>query len=149
MAINNTILVGRLTRDPALTYTPSGLAVLKFSIAQSYKKKDPDGQYANEPQFFDITMLGKYAETMKPYLTKGKQVGVSGKLRQQRWTDKDTGKGRSKIEVLCQDLELMGSKRDGEKNSQYEGEYVKNDPAGSTDSVHNAINDEYEDDIPF
>lgn len=142
MSINTVTLIGRLTRDPELTYTPSGCEVLKFSIAQNYKKNKSDGSKEDVAQFFDIVILGKYAETMSQYLIKGKQVGVTGKLRQQRWKDKDTGKGRSKIEILCNDLEMVGSKNEGSGNynSQYEGE------AGTKTAKTENIED---DDIPF
>jgi single-strand DNA-binding protein len=105
--INKVFVIGRLVRDAELKYTAAGQAVSKFSLAINEKKKNGD-DWVNEASFFDITLWGKQAESLNQYLTKGKQIAVDGKLKQERWTDRDSGQGRSKISVIAQNIQLLG-----------------------------------------
>ena len=84
--INHVILVGRLTRDPELTYTPSGTAVCRFSIAVN-RSSGPSSENSgdNSTSYFNIVTWNKTAEICKEYLSKGKQVGIDGRLQQRRW----------------------------------------------------------------
>ena len=82
--INHVILVGRLTRDAELKYTNTGLPLSKFSIAINRRKKVEE-QWQEEAHFFDIVVWGKIAEALHPFLKKGKQIGIDGELRQNRW----------------------------------------------------------------
>jgi len=109
--INNVIIIGRLTRDAELSYTKSGTAISKFSIAYSRKYKS-DGQQKEETSFFDCIMWGKMAESLNQYLKKGDKIGVGGELKQDRW-EKD-GKTHSKISINVSNIELLG----GNKQSQ-------------------------------
>ncbi|MCF0223006.1 MAG: single-stranded DNA-binding protein, partial [Fibrobacter sp.] len=84
--INTVTIIGRLVRDEELSYTAGGMAVGKISLAINRSVKR-DGEWQNEPNFFDVTIFGKQAEGLKQYLTKGKQIGVTGFLKQDRWTD--------------------------------------------------------------
>ena len=106
--INTVTLIGRLTRPGELKYTNSGMGVSKFSIAVNRRKKSGD-QWEDEVSFFDCTMFGKRAESLNQYLTKGKQVAVNGELRQNRW-EKD-GQTRSKVEIIVNDLQLLGGEK--------------------------------------
>jgi len=92
--LNRVTLIGRLTRDAALKFTNSGLAILEFSIAvdRSVKRND---KWEKEAHFFDITLFGKLGEAIAQYMTKGQQVAVDAHLQQDRWGDKETGKKRS------------------------------------------------------
>src|SRR5574343_516620 len=92
------VMVGNLTRDAQLKYTPSGFPICTFGIAINTRKKQGD-QYVDEASFFDVEMLGKTAESLNQYLTKGKMVGVEGELRQDRW--EQDGQARSKGKVLA------------------------------------------------
>jgi single-strand DNA-binding protein len=103
--INHVVLVGRLTRDAELKYTANGQAVCKFSIAVNRNRKSGD-QWVEEASFFDITLWGRSGESLNQYLVKGKQVGVSGELRQDRW-EKD-GQNHSKVEIVAINLQLLG-----------------------------------------
>lgn len=109
--INNVILVGRLTRDAELSYLPSGTAALAFSIAVNRSKKEGD-QWVEEANFFDISYISKSAENFKQYLTKGKQVGIQGSLKQDRWQDKESGQNRSKIKIMASSVQLLGGRSD-------------------------------------
>lgn len=100
---NKTWQVGRLTRDAELK-TAGNTSVCKFGIAVNEKYKETE--YVN---FFDVEMWGKFAEALSSYLKKGKQVAICGKLKQDRW-EKD-GTKRSRVKIVCQELQLLGSKQ--------------------------------------
>ena len=103
--INQVVLVGRLTRDAELKYTSGGMPVCAFSIAVNYKKKSGD-QWTEEVSFFDIVLFGRQGEAIHQYLGKGKQVAVSGELRQDRW--EQDGQSRSKVKIIAANLQLLG-----------------------------------------
>ena len=107
--LNVVILLGRLTRDAEVQYTSTGMAIAKFAVAVNRSVKDGD-TWKDEASFFDCTMFGKRAEVVAQYLTKGKQIGVSGSLKQDRW-EKD-GQNRSKVVVIVDDVQLLGGKRE-------------------------------------
>lgn len=104
--INHVVLVGRLTRNAELKYTNSGGAVSKFSIAINQRRKK-DEQWVDEAHFFDIVLWGRTAESLNQYLVKGKQVGIEGQLRQNRW--EQDGQARSKVEIFATNVMLLGS----------------------------------------
>lgn len=108
------VMVGNLTRDAQLKYTPSGFPICTFGIAINTRKKQGD-QYVDEASFFDVEMLGKTAESLNQYLTKGKMVGVEGELRQDRW--EQDGQARSKVKVLANKVQFLG----GGHNDKPEG----------------------------
>lgn len=108
--INVVSLVGRVTRDAELRYTPAGMALCNFSIAVNRSVKKGD-QWTEEASFFDLTLWAKQAEGLNKYLTKGQQVGVSGSLEQQRW-EKD-GQKHSKVAILVDKIQLLGGQRQG------------------------------------
>jgi single-strand DNA-binding protein len=122
MDMNKVFIIGRLVRDAELKYTANGQPVSKFSLAINEKKKEGDN-WVDDVSYVDITFWGKQAESLDQYLTKGKQIAVDGKLKQERWTDRDTGNNRSKIGIVAFNIQLLGSGKDsGESNSGYSGE---------------------------
>ena len=112
--INTATLIGRLTRDEELKYTPSGAAVGNISIAINRKVKKGQ-EWVDEANYFDVVFFGKQAEGLKQFLTKGKQVGVTGFLKQERWTDQN-GQNRSAVKIYANDIQLLGGK-DGNGNN--------------------------------
>ncbi len=104
--INHVVLVGRLTRNAELKYTNNGSAVSKFGLAINQRRKKDD-QWVDEAHFFDIVLWGKTAESLNQYLVKGKQVGIEGQLRQNRW--EQDGQARSKVEIFATNVMLLGS----------------------------------------
>ncbi|MBT3271531.1 MAG: single-stranded DNA-binding protein, partial [Spirochaetales bacterium] len=112
--INKVVLIGRLTRDAELRYSSGGMAVCAFSIAVNYSKKTGD-TWGEEVNFFDIVLFGKRGEAINQYLVKGKQVGIEGELRQDRW-EKD-GQKRSRVQVVASELQLLGGNRGGQSDS--------------------------------
>jgi len=112
--LNHVDLIGRLTRDAELASIPNGTAVCKFSIAVNRSKKDGDS-WVDEPSFFNIILWGRQGEALHQYLIKGKQVGISGELRQERW--QQDGQNRSKIEVVANSVQLLGGGNSENRNS--------------------------------
>ena len=142
--INHVVVVGRLTRDAELKYTNSGYAVSKVSIAVNQRRKVND-QWTDEVSFFDVVIWGKTAESLKDYLLKGKQIGVEGRLRQNRWEQE--GKQRSRVEIVSSNIQLLGGNR---TNTAQVPETSSNGgfpEAGSTPNKE--FPDNFDDDIPF
>lgn len=100
-SINQVILMGRLTRDPETRTTPSGKTVTSFSLAV-----DRGGQ-EDAADFFDITAWEKLGDLVAQYLSKGRRCLVQGRLQQSSWDDKETGKKRSKVEVVATDVTFL------------------------------------------
>ena len=94
-SINQVILLGRLTRDPEQRTTASGKNVVSFSIAVDRQSQD------DQADFFNITAWDKLGDLVMQYLSKGRRVLIQGRLRQDSWEDKDTGKRQSRIEVTA------------------------------------------------
>lgn len=109
--LNNVFLIGRLTRDMEIRYSNGGMAIGRFSLAVNRSKKTGD-KWEDEANFFDCSLFGKTAETMSQYLAKGKQVAVSGELRQSRW--EQDGQNRSRVEIAVNNIQLLGGKSEGQ-----------------------------------
>lgn len=105
-SINQVILMGRLTRDPEQRTTTSGRTVVSFSIAVDRQTQD------DQTDFFDITAWEKLGELVMQYLSKGRRVLVQGRLRQDSWDDKETGKKRSRVEVTATDVTFLDGPSD-------------------------------------
>lgn len=103
--LNHVTLIGRLTRDAELKYTSAGFAISTFSIAVNRRRKNGE-QWIEEASFFEVNLYGKSAESLKPYLVKGKQVAVDGELRQDRW--EQDGQPRSKVVIAANNVQLLG-----------------------------------------
>jgi len=100
-SINQVILLGRLTRDPEQRTTASGKNVVSFSIAVDRQSQD------DQADFFNITAWDKLGDLVMQYLSKGRRVLIQGRLRQDSWEDKDTGKRQSRIEVTASDVTFL------------------------------------------
>lgn len=138
--INHVTIVGRLTRDAEISYLPSGAAVAKISIAVNRSRKNGD-QWVDEVSYFDSAIFGKTAENLKPYLSKGKQIGLEGHLKQDRW-EKD-GQKFSKISIIADNVQLLGGKSDGGGSGYNES------PSATTGQQSSQSGDGDPDDIPF
>ncbi|MFA5514458.1 MAG: single-stranded DNA-binding protein [Sphaerochaetaceae bacterium] len=140
---NIVVLIGRLTRECELRYTNSGTAVGRFSIAVNRMKRSGD-QWEEEVSFFDITVWGKQAESLNPYLTKGRQVGIQGELRQNRW--EQDGQSRSRIEVVANNVQLLGG---GATSSTTPREEISKPPQSFSNNSPFPGPEQFDDDIPF
>ena len=85
MSFNKIVVVGNLGRDPELRFTPQGTAVCSFTVATNERRKDKAGEQQDVTTWFRVTVWGKQAETLQPYLTKGKQIFVEGRLQTRQW----------------------------------------------------------------
>ena len=115
--LNKIILIGRLTKDPELRYTPNGTAVCNFTLAVERNFKNQDGE--RDVDFVGIVAWRKQAENCANYLSKGRLVAVEGSLRQNRWEDED-GNNRSKLEVNANEVQFLdwGNDKDKKQNNQ-------------------------------
>lgn len=105
-SINQVILMGRLTRNPEQRTTPSGKTVVNFALAVDRVGQD------DQADFFEITAWEKLGELVVQYLSKGRRVLVQGRLRQDSWDDKETGKKRSRVEVTATDVTFLDGPSD-------------------------------------
>jgi single-strand DNA-binding protein len=121
---NRIVLVGNLTRDPQLSYTPQNTAVCKFGIATSRSWKDREGNTREETCFVDCTAFGKAGEVFNQYMAKGRQVLVEGRLSLNQWTTPE-GDKRSKHEIIVENFTFLGARggdggaapRDGQRSA--------------------------------
>ena len=127
--INNVIIIGRQTRDIGeqdFGYTNAGTARLNLSLAVNNTRKEGD-QYVDDPSFINVTVWGKTAENIRGFVCKGKQIAVKGHLQQQRWETQD-GQKRSALAVIADDVQLLGSKNDGQSggyNQQMQQQFAQ------------------------
>ena len=106
---NKVILLGNITRDPALSYLPSHTAVIEFGMAMNRTYKKQDGSQGEEVAFVDCQMFGKRAEVINKYVHKGDQLFVEGRLKLDQW-EKD-GQKRSKLRVMVENFEFIGGQK--------------------------------------
>jgi len=154
--LNKVMLIGNLTRDPELKYTPGNQAVCEVGLAVNRKYRTKDGEDREETTFVDCEAWGKQAEVIKQYMTKGKPLFIEGRLKLDTWEDKDGGK-RSKMRVVIENFQFLGSAGGGggERVVSDEGGYApprggrgnaKASTGGRGGAGHAEVADE---DIPF
>ncbi|MBK1882497.1 single-stranded DNA-binding protein [Luteolibacter pohnpeiensis] len=105
--LNKVMLIGNLTRDPELRYTPKGTAVADIALAINRVWNNEQNQRQEETTFVDITLWGRQAELAQQYLTKGRGAYVEGRLQMDTWDDKQTGQKRSKLKVVAESLQFL------------------------------------------
>jgi single-strand DNA-binding protein len=108
--MNRVIITGNLTRDIELRYTSSGLVVTEFGFAVNDKVKKGN-DWVQETSFFDVVAFGSTAEVLNKYTEKGSPLLIEGRLKQESWTTQD-GQKRSKVKVIADRMEFIGSKRE-------------------------------------
>ena len=112
-SFNRVILLGNVTRDPELRYIASGTAVTDLGLAVNEKWKNANGEWVDEVTFVDVTLWARNAEVASEYLSKGSPVLIEGRLRMDSWEDKQTGQKRSKLKVVGDRIQLLGTKGQG------------------------------------
>jgi single-strand DNA-binding protein len=149
-SFNRVILLGNLTRDPELRYTPTGLAVTDIGLAVNDRRKGQNGEWLDEVTFVDITLWGRTAEVVSEYCSKGKPLLVEGRLKLDSWETE--GQKKSKLKVIGEKVQLLGSKESsgGDGGSAYRQPVA---PQRSQQPVSSGY-DSYdqtppEDDVPF
>lgn len=147
---NRVILMGNLTRDVELRYTPAGTPVTEVGLAVNDRRKNQNGEWVDETTFVDITFWGRTAEVASEYLSKGSPVFVEGRLKLDTW-EKD-GQKNYKLRVVCDRMQLLGSRGDGPPRSHApRGDYGE---GNRDESEHTAAGSDMGgsvggDDIPF
>ena len=155
---NKVILVGNLTRDPQVRYTPGGTAVTDIGLAVNDRYKDKQsGQWVERPTFVDITLWGRTAEVAGEYLSKGRSVLIEGRLQLDQWDDKQTGQKRSKLKVVGDNMQMLGGREGGgggggSRSGGGGGSNEFSQPAGTTYENNDGGgggNDFPDDEVPF
>ena len=147
--INRVVLVGNLTRDPELRHTPGGAAVCSLRLAVNTRRKDAGtGEWTEKPNYFDVTVWGQQGESCAQYLSKGRQVGVQGRLEWREWDAQD-GTKRQAVEVVADSVQFLGSRAEGDGGGGGGQQFV---PAGA--AAPQQAGDDFppaaaDDDIPF
>ena len=116
-SFNQVTLLGNLTRDVELRYTPKGSAVAKIGLAVNRVWTNESGEKKEEVTFVDVDVFGRTAENCGQYLHKGSSILVSGRLKLDSWDDKESGQKRSKLGVVGEMVQFLGGKSDGASNS--------------------------------
>lgn len=104
--------MGNLTRDPEVRYTPKGTVVASVGLAVNRIWRNDAGEKQEETTFVDVTVFGRTGEIVRDYCKKGRPLYVEGRLKQETWTDKQTGGNRSKLVVIADTVQLLGGKRE-------------------------------------
>jgi single-strand DNA-binding protein len=141
------MLLGNLTRDPEVKYTPKGSAVADIGLAVNRTYTTDGGEKREETTFVDVTMWGRQAEIAGEYLKKGRPLFVEGRLQLDTWDDKQTGQKRSKLRVVCENFQMLGS-RDGGGEGGGGGGRSSGGGSRSAKSAP-AAEEASDDDIPF
>jgi single-strand DNA-binding protein len=112
-SFNKVILVGNLTRDPELRYTPKGTAIAKIGLAVNRVWTNEAGEKKEEVTFVDVDVFGRTAENVGQYMRKGRPILIEGRLRLDQWDDKQTGQKKSKLGVVAETVQFLGSPGEG------------------------------------
>src|SRR4029450_1350693 len=112
-SFNKVILLGNLTRDPELKYTPKGTAVAQIGLAVNRVYSNDQGEKVEEVTFVDVDLFGRTAEIANEYLRKGRPVLIEGRLKLDTWDDKQSGQKRSRLKIIGEAMQLLGGREGG------------------------------------
>ena len=127
-SVNHVMLLGHLTRDPELRYTPSGTAVCQVGLALNRRWRDQAGESQQETTFVEVTAWAKQAETVAEYLRKGRAVVVEGRLQQESW-ETEAGEKRSRLKVVAQRITFLGRNGAATKEGEAVPDWVAEEPS--------------------
>jgi single-strand DNA-binding protein len=149
-SFNKVILLGNLTRDPEVRYTPKGSAVCDLGVAINRVYTTEGGERREEVTFVDVVLWARLAEIAGEYLRKGRPVFIEGRLQMDSWDDKQTGQKRTKLRVVGESMQLLGGRPGGTAGETAEEDRVA-PGAGSKTTVppKSAAPAEPDDEIPF
>jgi single-strand DNA-binding protein len=144
--LNRVFIIGNCTRDPEMRYTPKGVALAEIGVAVNRTWKSETGDKQQETTFIDCTLWGRLAEIAGQYLKKGSPCMIEGRLQMDTWDDKQTGQKRSKLKVIAEHLQLLGSRSESDASSS-----APPRPSGSTRtlSLRAGTGGDEPDDIPY
>ena len=141
--LNKVLLLGNVTRDPEVRYTPKGSAVCDLGVAVNRAYTTDIGEKREEVTFVDVTLWGRTAEVASEYLKKGRPVFIEGRLQMDTWDDKQTGQKRTRLRVVAENMQLLGGRPPGGGEPSGEGRQTSAPPKKS------AAAEPDEDEIPF
>lgn len=141
--INKVILIGNLGRDPELSYSPSGMAIARFSLATNEARKKDDGTWEDVTEWHRVVVFGKSAETVGQYVTKGQQIYIEGRLHHDSY-EKD-GVKRYTTDVIANTVRLLGRRDDAGRAAAESGYPAAPQPGAGAPTPEGDI----EDDLPF
>ena len=141
--INRVIITGNLTSDPDLRSLPSGTSVCKLRVAVNTRRKDSQtGEWTEKPNYFDVTVWGNQGENCAQYLSKGRPVGIDGRLEWREWEAQD-GSKRQAVEIIADSVQFLGGRQDPEGGQP---QFV---PSGAQAENADFGGSAADDDIPF
>ena len=141
--LNKVLLLGNVTRDPEVRYTPKGSAVCDLGVAVNRAYTTDSGEKREEVTFVDVTLWGRTAEVASEYLKKGRPVFIEGRLQMDSWDDKQTGQKRTRLRVVAENMQLLGGRPPGGADATGESRQTSVPPKKS------AAPEPDEDEIPF
>jgi single-strand DNA-binding protein len=150
-SFNKVILIGNLTRDPELRYTPKGTAVARLGLAVNRQWKTDTGEAREEVTFIDIDAFGRQAEVIGQYCKKGRPLMIEGRLKYEQWDDKQTNQKRSKLMVVLESFQFLGDGNRGGGEGAPAGAPAARKPAATGEAPAPADSDgpPLDDDVPF
>lgn len=116
--LNKVMLIGNVTRDPEIKYTPKGAAIADIGLAINRNYTTEAGEKREETTFCDVTLWGKVAEIVGQYVKKGNPLFVEGRLQLDQWDDKQTGQKRSKLKIVGDNIQLLGGKQESTREER-------------------------------
>jgi single-strand DNA-binding protein len=146
--LNRVHLIGNLTRDPEVRYTPKGTAVADIGLAINRSWKSDDDEKKEEVTFVDVTLWGRVAEVAQEYLKKGRPVFIEGRLHLDTWEDQ-SGQKRTKLKVIGESLQLLGGRAESEGGSGPPPSQQRTAAPPQRQRQHDPDLDVEPDDIPF
>ena len=153
-SVNKVILIGNCTRDPEVRYTPKGTAVADIGMAMNRYFSSDGGERREETTFVDVTLWGRQAEVAGEYLKKGRPVYIEGRLQMDSWDDKNTGQKRTKLKIVGEQMQLLGSREGGggsgppQRSESPQSNQSSSESSGGNDGAQFET-DSDDDDIPF
>jgi single-strand DNA-binding protein len=142
--INRVVITGNLTRDPELRSTSGGTSVCSLRVAVNTRRKEGD-QWVDKPNYFDVTVWGAQGENCAQYLSKGRPIGVDGRLSWREWEGQD-GSKRQSVDIIADSVQFLGSPQGGQMNG---GARESDLPADTSDFAEAGVASGGDDDIPF
>lgn len=148
--LNKVMIIGNLTRDPEVRYTPKGTAVADLGIAVNRQWTNEAGEKQEEVTFIGVTLWGRQAELAQQYLAKGRSVYIEGRLTQESWDDKETGKKQTKTKVVGEHMQFLGGNGEKQPRDESAPPPERRQRAAAPPQRDNSATDgPEEDDIPF
>jgi len=147
MSVNKVILIGNLGRDPEVRYASSGNAVCNFTMATSRTYKNKQGERTDETEWHRIVAFGRTAEVCGEYLKKGSMVYIEGRIKTNKWQDKETGADRYSTDIITENMKMLGS-RGGDSGGGQRGP-ASQAGSGGNEPYQPLPGDIPESDVPF